>query len=179
MSEHRSLNDVLANLIPAGQPRSGRGVPGELLEEIVAAAHAAESERLAAEREAARLRDAFSASPSPVLLTDATGRIIRANRRAGEWLGVEADQLVGTPLAVFVAEDERAAFRGLLPQVASAGEPRSIQLALHSRGRPAAPTVVVVWPVCTGGELLLGWSIEDDARRRAGDPRNGEEAALL
>src|SRR5205085_1691361 len=80
-------------------------------EEITTAALGAEAQRLVHDREAERFRDVFDTSPSAALLTDAAGAIVRANRRAGELLGVNAPDLAGKPVAVFVAEDERRAFR--------------------------------------------------------------------
>jgi|GEM_PF-402555 len=198
MFDHRSLNDFLAGLPPRLQhPETGRAVPREILEEtveelrvaveelrvaeeeIAATALAAESERLAAERAAGLFRDAVAALPAPVLLTDTNGRILHANRRAGELLGADAVELTGKPLAVYVAEDERRAFRRLLLQMAHAEEARSLPLTLRPRGRLAVAAEVSVWPVASGGELCLGWSVDDGTSRRAADEARGEEVALL
>jgi PAS domain S-box-containing protein len=198
MSDHRVLNDFLAGLQPRmKQPQTDRAAPVELLEEtveelrvaveelrvaeeeIASAVLMAESERLAAEREAGRFRDAFAASPAPVLLTDADGRIFHANRRAGELLGMDAVELTGKPLAVYVAEGERRAFRRLLLQMAHAGEARSLALTLQPRGRLAVAAEVSVWPVPSGDENFLGWSVEDVTRRRAAAETQGEEVALI
>jgi PAS domain S-box-containing protein len=198
MADHRSLDDFLADLQPRlKHPEASRAAAGELLEETVeelrvaveelrvaeeelaAAALVAESERLAAEREAGRFRDAFAASPTPVLLTDSAGCIFHANRRAGELLGMDALELEGKPLAVFVAEDERRGFRRLLLQLARAQEARSLPLSLQPRGRLAVAAEATVWPVPSGGETFLGWSVEDVTRRRAADQTQGEEVAVL
>src|SRR4051794_12344094 len=200
MSDYRVLTDFLAGLQPRmQQPKTGgaRGAEPEHLEvtveelrvaveelrvaeeEVTSGVLMAESERLAAEREAGRFRDAFAALPAPMLLTDGNGRIVHANRRAGELLGLDAVELAGKPLAVYVAEDERRAFRRLLLQMARAEEARSLPLTLQPRGRLALAAEVSVWPVPSGDEAFLGWSVEDVTRRRAADETQGEEVALI
>jgi len=198
MSDHRTIEDFLESL----RPRMQRSAPvrssaGELLEETVeelrvameelrvaeeeisSAAVGAEAQRLAGEREAARFRDAFDAAPSAALLTDGAGAIVHANRRAGALLGVSAAELPGKPVAVFVAEDERRAFRKLLLQMARSEEPRSVPVTLTPRGRMPVDAEATVWPVPGRDGVLLGWRLDDVTRRRAADETHGDELAVL
>lgn len=198
MPDHSSLSEFLQGLPPRMErPREHKHGSYELLEEtveelrvaveelrvaeeeIAAAVVSSEEERLSAEREAARLRDAFDAAPTPVLVTDAAGSILHANRRAGALLGVDPEELAGKPLAVFVAEDDRRAFRRLLQQMAHAEEAQTLALTLRPRGRLAVDAEANVWPVPSGGEVVLGWSVDDVTHRRAADGAQGEEVAVL
>jgi PAS domain S-box-containing protein len=198
MSDHRTIEDFLASL----QPRLKRSAPvhgttGELLEETVeelrvaveelrvaeeeisSAALGAEAQRLAGERDAARFRDVFDTSPSAALLTDGAGAIVHANPRAGELLGVRAPDLAGKPVAVFVAEDERRAFRKLLLQMARAEEPRSLPVTLTPRGRLPVDAEATVWTIPGREGVLLAWRLDDVTRRRAADETHGDEVAVL
>jgi PAS domain S-box-containing protein len=200
MSDHRVLTDFLAGLQPRMQrPQAGgaRGAEPELLEETVEELRVAveelrvaeeevtsgvlmaESERLAAEREAGRFRDAFAALPAPVLLTDGNGRIVHANRRAGELLGVDAVELTGKPLAVYVAEDDRRAFRRLLLQMAHAEGHRGFPVTLTPRGRLPVDAEATAWAVPGPDGVLLGWRLDDVTHRSEADERQDDERAVL
>jgi PAS domain S-box-containing protein len=198
MSDHRIIEDFLASL----QPRLNRGAParegtGALLEETVeelrvaveelrvaeeeirSSALGAEEQRLAGERDAARFRHVFDFSPLAAVLTDGVGAIVHANARAGELLGVDSGELVGKPLAVFVAEQERRAFRKLLLQLARADESRTLPLTVSPRGRLPVDAEVTVWSVPGAEGVLLAWRLDDVTRRRAADETHDVELAML
>lgn len=196
MSDHRSLSEFLDELQPRLN-RTGRPAATELLEETVEelrvaveelrvaeeeiadAAVGAETRRLASEREATRFRDAFHTLPAAMLLTDGAGRVAHANTRAGELLGVSAADLEGRPLAVFVGDDERRAFRKLLLQVPHGDGPHTLALTLRPRGRLPVDAEATVWPVAVADGPLLGWRLDDVTRRRAGDETHGDDLAVL
>lgn len=69
--------------------------------------------------------DFFVFAPDACLVTDASGVVCDANLAAEELLGVPAALLRNRPLVLFVALDERAAFRGRLRALASGGGPRT------------------------------------------------------
>jgi PAS domain S-box-containing protein len=198
MSDHRTFEDFLASLKPRlSRSAAPQGTAGELLEETVeelrvaveelrvaeeeisTAALGAEAQRLAGEREAERFRDAFEAAPWAALITDAAGAILQANGRAGVLLGVDAGELAGKPLAVFVAEDERRAFRRLLLQMARAEEHRSLPVTLTPRGRLPLDAEAQVWAVPAPDAVLLGWRLNDVTRSRAADQTQGDDLAVL
>src|SRR5699024_9760582 len=107
----------------------------------------AEAQRLAGERELSRFRQAMDSAPWAVLITDSAGAVVQASAPAGELLGVSAPDLAGKPLAVYVAEEERRAFRRLLLQMAHAEEPRTLPLTLAPRGRMQVEAEATVWAV--------------------------------
>ena len=69
----------------------------------------AQADRLAHERE--RHAALFERAPFACLVTDVHGIVREANLAALALLEVPADYLAGKPLAIFIAEDEREAFR--------------------------------------------------------------------
>jgi PAS domain S-box-containing protein len=69
----------------------------------------AQADRLAHER--ARHAALFERAPFACLVTDVHGNVREANLAALALLEVPADYLAGKPLAIFIAEDEREAFR--------------------------------------------------------------------
>jgi PAS domain S-box-containing protein len=110
------------------------GGPSEVLEELQTALEelwVAEEElrqqndelvaaRQAAELERQRYQELFEFAPDGYLVTDALGTIREANRAATAMLAVPQERMLGKPLAVFVVEAERHAFRtqlNRLPQV--------------------------------------------------------------
>lgn len=80
--------------------------------------------------------DLFESAPVAYLVTDAAGRISRANRAAAELLGVQPQFLAGKPLLVFVSGEERVAVaRGLADAASRQGPVRDWPLRLQPRGR--------------------------------------------
>jgi signal transduction histidine kinase len=70
-----------------------------------------------------------------VILTDLNGRIVSASAGVAELLNIEERWLLGKPLAAFVCEDHRRAFRALLVQLGHGGAPLTTTVALSPRGR--------------------------------------------
>ncbi len=80
-------------------------------EELHQQNHELQQSRRAVEAERQRYRDLFDFAPDGYLVTDLVGLIKEANRAAGELLGVPPGHLAGKPLAIYIAMDERPAFR--------------------------------------------------------------------
>lgn len=106
-------------------------------------------------------RDAMTAAPLPLLLTDTSGVIAFANAAAGAVLGADARQLEGKPLIVFVPEEGRRAFRRVLNQMAHEASPRAFELQVAPRGRLPLEMEATVWPVPQADALTLGWRLTD------------------
>jgi PAS domain S-box-containing protein len=117
---------------------------------------AATREALFAERRAFQML--FEFAPDGYLVTDRLGKILRANRMAGELFGVPLGNLVGKPLTVFVGLDGRPQFRSLVRRLSS-GNPgmRSFEGRLVPRGGRSFDASIRV----TGGGDELRWAIRD------------------
>jgi PAS domain S-box-containing protein len=134
-----------------------------------------QSEELAGAREAAeaagqRYADLFEFAPDGYLVTDWHGTIREANRAACALLDCPAQFLAGKPLAIFVAEEERRAFRLHLHRLQQAQSADEWIVRLRSRdGPPFQAAVTVTW-IRDGQGRASGfrWLVRDiSARLRA------------
>ena len=118
----------------------------------------------------------FALLPVGVLVTDAEGKVLEANARAAELLGVRPVHLPGKPLLVYVEAAHRRLVRDLLGRLVRSGEPElhaTVQLTprhgapltvgLVALPEPEAPAGTLRWivlphdertpaPVVAGGE---------------------------
>jgi PAS domain-containing protein/DNA-binding transcriptional regulator YhcF (GntR family) len=104
----------------------------------------------ALETERERYHGFFTHLPAPCLVTDTAGVVREANRAAAELLGAREDALPGKPLAVFVSEEDRRAFRGRMLQGIPAGETAEWAVLLHPRNAPPVRVQVGVRVVREG-----------------------------
>ena len=86
--------------------------------------------------------DLFEAAPDAYLVTDTDGIIREANQAAVGLLGLSKRFLTGKPLATFIPEDERPAFRGLLREIAQS--PKAVEREIKLRPRRREPVEVAV-----------------------------------
>ncbi len=78
--------------------------------------------RLEVEAERQRYHDLFEFAPDAYLVTDVRGVVQEANRAAAAMLNTRRNGLVGKPLVLFVAPEERPTFHARLER-AGRGEP--------------------------------------------------------
>ena len=67
------------------------------------------------------------------IVTDLHGRIVGASPEAGKLFAIEDRWLLGKPLAAFVADDHRRAFRNLLLALSRGASPGGLSLAVRRR----------------------------------------------
>ncbi len=197
MHDYRSLDDFLKRIeprlhLPSRPPEFG----GDMLEETVEELKVAVEELRVMQEELVdvttryannhhteqaadrRFRDAFTAAPMAMLLSDPAGVVRYANAAAGALLGLEGDHLTGKPLAVFVAPGSRREFRHLLNQLAVDAAPSTLELELQPRARPVVQVELSVWPVPGEPGMAFAWSLTDLSTRRA-TPATDETATTL
>ncbi|MEH2421461.1 MAG: EAL domain-containing protein [Nostoc sp.] len=80
------------------------------MEELLTACEELEVTRAAVEKERQRYQDLFEFAPDGYLITDTAGTIQEANHAVATLLGVHQKYLVGKPLIVFIAEQDRHSF---------------------------------------------------------------------
>jgi PAS domain S-box-containing protein len=97
--------------------------------------------RASVEAERDRYRSLFEFAPAAYLVTDTVGVVKQANRRAASLLGVAQHFLVGRPLAMYVASDDRWRLRDQLGRL-DGPEPGSWELRLQPRQRETVPVTV-------------------------------------
>jgi PAS domain S-box-containing protein len=131
-------------------------------EELVATREAVEAERH-------RYQELFEFAPDGYLVTDPEGAIRGANRAAATLLGVRQEFLVGKPLPVFVAGEEREAFRlRLTPIRDGAAIVKDWEILLQPRDGAPFPAALTVGLVRDAAGRLTGlrWLIRDTSERK-------------
>jgi PAS domain S-box-containing protein len=88
-----------------------------------------------------RYQELFEGVPEAYLVTDLQGVIQEANRRAAHLLNLDRPQLVGLPLAVFMAQDMRPSFWSQLAWLRQGAEVRDWVIRVQPRHQPAVPAV--------------------------------------
>ena len=195
MRDFRSIDEFLRSIQPHLEPsteahRSAHAL--ELLDQTVEALKIAARElrvmreQLAedAPREhdgpralpAGAFRHAFAAAPVPMLITDETGSVRFANAAAGALIGAAVQELEGKPLAAYVAQNGRRAFRHFLAHLAVDAAPCTVEFPLQPRKRLAAPAHARVWPVPGPGGLAFAWSLAEGPLAPAGAEDGGAVA---
>lgn len=136
--------------------------------------------RTAAESAGAWNRTLLDASADAVLVTDGSGTIRDLNPAASALLGVRRETLRGKPLAVYVPEAERRAFRARLATLLSEGRPHRFELRIAPRGAEALWAEAAVAPFRVDeASTALHWSLRDATARRAREAARGDALDTL
>ncbi len=133
-------------------------------EELWLARHDLEAERR-------RYAELFEFAPDGYIVTDEVGVIEEANKAAVELVGVSAGYMVGKPLGLYVASDDRGALRVLMEQAAGAGQKRRRiegEVLLCPRGGDPFPVAASVGAVRDGEGQAVGmrWMVRDISESR-------------
>lgn len=105
--------------------------------------------------------------PYAYLITDVEGVIREANSTAARLLNIPQEFLVNKPLAVFVAKEDRWAFRCELTWIGQTGCPREWEMYLQPRNEPPfrAALMVTVVPCLGVQSIALHWLLHDITNR--------------
>ena len=116
-----------------------------------------------------RYRELFDAGPDGLLVTDANGKILEANRAAAELLGVPLSRLQGKVLPALVAAHSRRALRTALLSLLHARE-RVAETDLKLRRRAGDGPIVHARAVPLGPSarrLEIRWALRDVTEQRS------------
>ena len=141
--------------------------------------------QLAAQAERQRYQNLFDFAPDGYLVTDTNGVIREGNKAAADLLHVSQERLVGKPLAVYVAEAERKAFRDILSTLLKRAITGANEWEIGLKPRTgkelrASITVTPVVPLSTtqppaGNEATDGvglrWSLRDITESKRAEER--------
>lgn len=120
------------------------------------------------------VRELFDAAPEAMLVTDRSGIVDDANAAAARLLGRSVATLVGTPLTVFIAEEERLGYYELLDGVSSRAPRQEGSLALA--GAADERRSIVVARTGLGGLRALHWTIAGAPYAPLEPARRGERS---
>lgn len=116
------------------------------------------------EAELRRYRDLFQGAPDAYLATDAEGVLREANHAAAALLGARTEYLAGKPLAVFVHDEDRKAFRRRLGQARETERLAGWKVRLVNRAGAELPVDVSVSAARQGdGGVELRWILREAA----------------
>ena len=102
-------------------------------EELICQNEALVDARATVEAERQRYQELFDFAPDGYLITDRVGTIQQANRTAAHMLNIAQHFLVGKPLAVFVTQEERWAFRDELNRMSQTERVQEWEVRLQRR----------------------------------------------
>ncbi|HEY9876290.1 MAG TPA: PAS domain-containing protein, partial [Candidatus Obscuribacterales bacterium] len=122
----------------------------------------------AVEAERQRYLDLFEFAPDGYLVTDMDGAILEANRAAGTLLNVSQQFLVGKPLVIFVAKEDRLAFNSHLHQSHQGDWIRDWEIVVEPRqGKAFKATLTVATVRDREGSLVARrWLMRDITERQ-------------
>jgi PAS domain S-box-containing protein len=120
---------------------------------------------LQAERQ--RYEDLFQWAPEAYLVTDVAGKIREANRAAADLLNISEPHLIGKPLVVFVASEERWQFRNELNRQRNGSRIQDWKVHLQPRGGEPFEAMLTVSVVRDreGMPLSLRWMLRQSSTR--------------
>ena len=124
--------------------------------------------RQTVETERQRYQELFEFAPDSYLVTDAEGVIQEANRAAVLLLSVSRKFLLGKPLVVFVAEQERQSFHFKLTQLRQVEGVKDWEVRLCPRASEPTDAVLSVSVVRNqeGEPVALRWLLRDITERK-------------
>ncbi len=124
------------------------------MEELLTASEELEVTRAAVEKERQRYQDLFEFAPDGYLVTNTTGKIQEANHAAATLLGVRQKYLVGKPLILFIAQQDRQTFSS---QMSDLQELLNWEINLQPRSGTPFPASVKASAVYDLEGKQLGW----------------------
>jgi PAS domain S-box-containing protein len=118
-------------------------------------------ERVEAERR--RYQELFDFAPDAYLVTTTTGAIREANCAAATLLGMAQGALLGAPLALFVADYARRAFRRDMGQLKHMSGPRRWEVPMQRHKGASFEAAITVVPIrdWSGAASGLRWMLHD------------------
>lgn len=130
-------------------------------EELMSARHSIEQERQ-------RYQELFEFAPDGYLVTDIYGVVQEANQVAAVLLNLPQNRLVGRPLANFVPEAERQAFRTMLNQLPTLNRVQEWEIYLQRRESDVFQSALTIDTVRngSGAPIALRWLLRDITLRK-------------
>jgi PAS domain S-box-containing protein len=115
-----------------------------------------------------RYRELFALAPDSYLVTDLHGLIQEANHAAATLLHIATDQLVGLPLAIFVAPEARQGFRAQIACLRNGSEVRMWEVPMQPWRQAAFSAVCSVAPArdVQGQVIGLRWLLRDNSEQQ-------------
>ena len=122
------------------------------------------------EEQRTRYEDLFQNAPDAYLVTDLDGRIRESNHAAWKCLNRSADDLLGKPLALFVAEDDKELFHNGLTRLKRLAHVEDWELRVQPKsGNPLDVSISTINIRDSYGAVSIRWLIRDISLRKRAD----------
>ncbi|MEH2083799.1 MAG: EAL domain-containing protein [Nostoc sp.] len=125
-----------------------------VVEELLVASEELEVTRARAERERQRYQELFDLAPDGYLVTNIVGKILEANYAAAIILSVRQQYLIGKPLVLFIAQQDRQIFSSLIN---NSQQIQDCIIDINPRLGTPFPASVRAAPVYNSQQKLVGW----------------------
>lgn len=170
----RLQEQIRKGVSPQSFPESLQELSNALEELRVASAEqqsqaaAVEEALQAAEREHSRYQHLFELAPDGYLASDGEGAITDANQAAARMLEYDAHELIGQPLAGFIAAPDRPAFRRLLARLRGGLLEGQHEMLVQPRHSPPFPVSLTISADTGAGDQhhRLRWLLRDIREQR-------------
>ena len=127
-------------------------------------------------------RSIVESSPAGLLIADAEGRIILANRAAGEQFGYEIAELIDQPVDRLLPDSSRRAHRTHRARYMSHPEPRSMAAGRDLFGErkdgSLFPVDISLHPIEVNGEQMVVANVLDATDRRRAEQEREQRQAM-
>lgn len=125
-----------------------------------------------------RYHDLFSEAPDGYLVTDVIGKIQEANCAVSGLLCVSQDELVGQPLLLFIAEQDRQIFETRLAQLQPV---QDWEVCIQPRDSSPFPAVIAITIIRDSFRQPIGlrWLLRDISDRKQAEQKIQQQAALI
>jgi PAS domain S-box-containing protein len=136
-------------------------------EELAAREDAVQLAMETARLNAARYQELFDRSPEAFIVTDRNGHIQEANQAAAHLLNTSPQFLAGHPLASFVRQEERPAFRTDLSDGNGLPDTQTWDVRMQPRKGAGFSATLSMTPLtdAAGAVLALRWHVRDITER--------------
>ncbi|WP_334742120.1 sensor domain-containing protein [Nostoc sp.] len=124
------------------------------VEELLTTSEELELARMKAEIERQRYQELFDFAPDGYLVTNTVGKILEANYAAATMLCMHQKYLVGKPLVLFIAQQDRQMFISLIND---SQQIKDCVIDLKPRSGTLFPASIKVSPVYDSQEKLISW----------------------
>ncbi|MDX2231374.1 MAG: ATP-binding protein [Leptolyngbyaceae cyanobacterium bins.349] len=121
-----------------------------------------------AELDRRRYADLFEFAPDAYVVTDTFGMVREANRASAMLLGLSQKYLIGKPLANYIVDAQRRAFRALLNQLPAIHRIQEWEVQMQRRDTQVVQVAITVETVRDreGGANGLRWLLRDISTRK-------------
>jgi PAS domain S-box-containing protein len=130
--------------------------------------------RAVAEVQRQRYQELFDFAPDGYLVTDNSGVIQEANQAAAKLLGILQRHLVGKPVAVFIPDADRSAFRSRLNQLQKQIVVQEWEIVMRSRDGNTFDASLTIAPICNRNTQTIGlrWMLRDITARKQAEEKS-------